>query len=125
MLRRQKKTTRISVKQEVLDASRPRTRASKGFKLAKPTPGPLRTDTSPIPRDIIESLAEHLVATGCLRSLAAFNTVSRSIYTYTLPILWRTVIWDPDRKDLEMDEDEKARYWNLMMVNGAGARHVQ
>jgi hypothetical protein len=85
----------------------------------------MRTTVNQLPRFYIECIAESLVATGHLRSLAALNVASSAMYAHTLPILWRTIIWDPKRKDLELRDGGKEGYWKQIMVDGEGARHIQ
>lgn len=84
-----------------------------------------RVNVEALPLIAIEAISEHLVAIGQLRSLAAFNVTSRTVHTRTLPILWRTVIWDPSRKDLELEGDDKERCWKTMMIASSGARYIQ
>ena len=111
-----------SVKQEPEDIHRHHDHSSSCQSEGFPTS---RISADALPPLAIIYIAEQLAATGSLRSLAALNATSRSFHAQTLPVLWRTVIWDPSRKNLELEEDGRDRYWRTAMVDSAGAPHIQ
>ncbi|KAJ9099900.1 hypothetical protein QFC21_003905 [Naganishia friedmannii] len=85
-----------------------------------------------LPGILLELVAESLIARGCLASLASLNTASRQIYQATLPLLWRTFIWDSHGKG----QAEEREAWDLIVgkrgVNGSrgtkparGAKHIR
>jgi hypothetical protein len=90
-----------------------------------PIDDPFRRTSEPIPRPVMESIAEALVARGLLRTLASLNTASKAVYAQTLPIVWRTFIWDPSKASLKLEEGEEDRYWREMTIDSAGAEYIQ
>lgn len=81
----------------------------------------LRPARSTLPVFAIELVAEALAAQGQLNRLALFNATSKTIHDTTLPVLWRTVIWDPKGKT----KAQRAESWRMMMVDSPGAKYIE
>ncbi|KAJ9118292.1 hypothetical protein QFC22_004203 [Naganishia vaughanmartiniae] len=70
--------------------------------------------------EIIDLVSESLISRGALRSLASLNSASRSLYAATLPLLWRTFIWDPYGKGRKKTK----AYWDLLSTC-RGAEYIR
>lgn len=84
------------------------------------------------PGIVLDLVSESLIARGCLASLASLNTSSKQIYQATLPLLWRTFIWDAhgkgqaeERKAWEVIVGKRAANGKRLTKPAKGARHIQ
>lgn len=78
--------------------------------------GRLATDNP----EVFNLIGESLIARGALASLAALNTASYPLYEATLPLLWRTFVWDAYGKG-KAKADE---YWKRFVAS-RGAEHIR
>ncbi|KAJ9099889.1 hypothetical protein QFC21_003894 [Naganishia friedmannii] len=70
--------------------------------------------------EILNLVAESLIARGALASLAALNTASYPLYAASLPLLWRTFVWDAYGKGKTKTDE----YWKRF-VGSEGAEHIR
>ncbi|KAJ9118284.1 hypothetical protein QFC22_004195 [Naganishia vaughanmartiniae] len=70
--------------------------------------------------EIFNLVAESLIARGALQSLANLNTASYPLFEATLPLLWRTFVWDTYGKGKTKTDE----YWKKIMAS-RGAEHIR
>lgn len=95
---------------------------------ASPAPRPrdVVPPTDPLGRlstdhpEVFNLVAESLIARGALGSLASLNSASYPLYEATLPLLWRTFIWDAYGKGKTKTDE----YWKRC-VGSRGAEHIR